>query len=63
MGDVCQYCTDCLMKKLVEECQKAIKLYENEEFYIDDCDYFCGQSNFAQTVLEQLEIEEVLNDR
>lgn len=53
----CDNCTDCLLKQIVEKCKEAIKIYNNEEFYEDDCDSFLGESIMAQQILDLLEIE------
>ena len=55
----CQNCTDCLLKQIVEKCKNAIKTYENEEFYEDDCDRFLGECSMARDVLDILDIREV----
>lgn len=57
--DYCADCTDCLLKQVVDKCKKAIKTYDNEEFYEDDADIFMGESNMASTILDIFEIQEV----
>ena len=44
-----------LIKKIREECSEAVRTYEQEEFYEDDCDRFMGESCIAQRVLEIIE--------
>ena len=55
----CEDCTDCLIKQVIEKCNEAVRTYDNEEFYEDDCDRFLGESAFAQEILELFEIEEI----
>ena len=49
----------CVIKQIIEKCNDAIKIYDNDEFYEDDQDYFMGQSHFAQNILELFEIAEI----
>lgn len=35
-------------------CQKAVNIYNNNEFYEDDSDKFLGECNIAQQILEVL---------
>ena len=42
---------ECL-EQIKKVCDEAIKSYDNEEFYEDDCDKFLGESNMAQNVME-----------
>lgn len=39
-----------------EKCEEAIGIYDNEEFYEDDCDLFLGEKSMAETVLEILDL-------
>ena len=39
-----------------EKCNEAIGIYDNEEFYEDDCDLFLGEKSMAETVLEILDL-------
>ena len=43
----CEDCTDCLIIQVIEKCKEAIKTYDNEEFYEDDCDRFLGVRQLA----------------
>ena len=38
-----------------KKCEEAIKTYDNEEFYEDDCDMFLGEKSMAEDILEVLE--------
>lgn len=44
----CQYCTDCLLKKIVEKCREEIRTN----------DRWSDSRTFAEEILELLEIEE-----
>ena len=55
----CQDISNCLIKQVIEKCKDAIKTYDNDEFYEDDCDYYLGQSHMAQEILELFKIEEI----
>ena len=55
----CEKISDCLLKQIVEKCENAIKTYENEEFYEDDCDRFLGECSMARDILDLLDISEV----
>lgn len=55
----CNEIYNCLLKQIVEKCEKAIKTYENEEFYEDDCDRFLGECSMARDILDLLDISEV----
>lgn len=35
-------------------CKEAVRTYDNEEFYEDDCDKFMGESIMAQRILDLL---------
>ena len=45
---------ECL-RQIERVCSEAVKAYDNEEFYEDDCDTFMGESIMAQKVLEIIE--------
>ena len=47
------------IKQIIDKCYETIKTYDNEEFYEDDKDTFCGESIMAQRILEMFEIEEI----
>lgn len=36
-------------------CKEAVNIYDNEEFYEDDCDRFMGESIMAERVLEVIQ--------
>lgn len=59
---LCEDFSDCLLKQIVEKCEKAINTYDNGEYYEDDVDTFMGESIMAQSILDLLDISEVLND-
>ena len=42
---------ECL-NAIKKACEQAVRIYDNEEFYEDDCDRFLGESTMAQKVLE-----------
>ena len=50
----------CAMIK--EKCKEAIRIYDNEEFYEDDCDRFLGESAMAEEILEILDNYETFKD-
>lgn len=57
-GMDCTTISNCLIKQVIEKCKEAVRTYDNEEFYEDDCDRFFGESAMAQEILELFEVEE-----
>ena len=43
------------LEKIEMICKEAVRTYDNEEFYEDDCDRFLGESIMAQNVLEVID--------
>ncbi len=55
----CSDITDCLIKRVLEKCNYAADVYDNEKFYIDDKDICLGESCLAHRILDMFGIEEV----
>lgn len=43
-------------------CAEAVRVYDNEEFYEDDCDRFMGESIIAQNIIEIINKFEAYED-
>ena len=46
----CQYCTDCLLKQIVEKCKNELQVQN---------DWWCGAKPLAEEILDLLQIQEV----
>lgn len=56
---LCQDCTDCLLKQIVEKCRVAQKEYP-KKFSDEEMDMFVsGRNNLAGIILALLDIQEV----
>ena len=53
----CEYTEACILKKIVEECEKACKIYDREEHYDDDADKFMGEAIFAERILSLIKVK------
>ena len=57
---MCQDCTDCVMKQIVEMCKKEIKVYRNTLLPNDGTNTLhFGRQSFAYDILQLLDIQEV----
>lgn len=43
-------------------CREAVRIYDNEEFYEDECDRFMGESIIAQNIIEVINKFEAYRD-
>ena len=57
---LCQDCTDCVMKQIVELCKKEIRVYRNTILPNEGTNTFhFGRQSFAYDILQMLDIEEI----
>lgn len=57
---LCQDCTDCVMKQIVEKCKKEIKVYRNTLLPNNGTNTLhFGRQSFAYDILQMLDIEEI----
>lgn len=57
---LCQDCTDCVLKQIVEKCKKEIRVYRNTLLPNDGANTLhFGRQSFAYDILQLLDIQEV----
>ena len=56
-GCKCKEIDNCIIKRMIAQCNEAIEVYDNEEFYEDDKDTFCSKSIMAQKIIDLFKIE------
>lgn len=57
---LCQDCTDCLLKQIVEKCKKEIRVYRDTLLPNDGTNTLhFGRQSFAYDILKLLDIQEV----
>ena len=57
--EYCKDVNDCLPKRIVAECQEAMRVYDQTEYFEDDCDKFMGESFMAERILDMFNIKEI----
>ena len=57
---LCKDFTDCLLKQIVEKCKEPVKNCNTEVQTKEDVERFLGKNEMAQSILDLLDISDVL---